>query len=800
MRPERLSIAGFGPFREPIELDLEDVDFFALVGPTGAGKSTVLDAISFALYGSVPRHGGGEVAPLVSVGSNEARVALDFSIGEARYLAARVLRRVASGAVQQKEARLERLDEPSVLAGGVREMQPAVVGLLGLPYEHFRKCVALPQGEFARFLHDRPADRQEVLAGLLGLDVYTRVGQRARERARVSRRDCEEAQRLLARLSDVTPERVDVARENLAALRTLHADVRSGALELTALDDQAASHEERANRLREQLAALSNLRPPLGLAALSEELMQARAATTAAETEVRTAATEMERRDRESAGLPDRAELAGAAQAHQHRAARSEELGEARRAEEACMAATRRAREALDVAAAALANADSLLETARTQHARHDLAADLRAGEPCPVCGQIVSQPPQLPSPAELEAARAARAEMGSRESRTRHEVQQAEMAEVAARTARESLAAQLAELEHLVAEHPDPQRVQQMISDAARVDALTHDAKERDRTARAALDLAQRSERALADRRREAVSELTSARDAVASLSPPVLDLDDVADAWAILTAWAAQQLPALEEQVRSSAEAAKTVRDERRRMLDTHVAAASKLGVAVELVDGEPTTLLEAVVDAGTSARHELERLERDLEQGEQLAKEVERLDGEAEVAEELGRLLSARGFEAWLVEEALARLVHGASSTLHELSRGDYSLSFDEQREFTVVDHRNADELRTARTLSGGETFQASLALALALADQLRELAAEHAAPIEAIFLDEGFGTLDAESLDTVAATIETLGARGRMVGIVTHVRELAERVPVRFEVRRVGASSIVERLDA
>ncbi|MDQ1521752.1 MAG: repair protein SbcC/Rad50, partial [Actinomycetota bacterium] len=64
------------------------------------------------------------------------------------------------------------------------------------------------------------------------------------------------------------------------------------------------------------------------------------------------------------------------------------------------------------------------------------------------------------------------------------------------------------------------------------------------------------------------------------------------------------------------------------------------------------------------------------------------------------------------------------------------------------------------------------------------------------LEAIFLDEGFGTLDPESLDVVASTIETLGTTGRMVGIVTHVRELADRVPVRFEVRKVGRSSTVE----
>ena len=69
----------------------------------------------------------------------------------------------------------------------------------------------------------------------------------------------------------------------------------------------------------------------------------------------------------------------------------------------------------------------------------------------------------------------------------------------------------------------------------------------------------------------------------------------------------------------------------------------------------------------------------------------------------------------------------------------------------------------------------------------------------ARLESLFLDEGFGTLDPDTLDVVATALDELGARGRMVGIVTHVRELAERLPVRFEVRKVGGSATVERVE-
>ena len=149
--------------------------------------------------------------------------------------------------------------------------------------------------------------------------------------------------------------------------------------------------------------------------------------------------------------------------------------------------------------------------------------------------------------------------------------------------------------------------------------------------------------------------------------------------------------------------------------------------------------------------------------------------------------------RNFERWLVAEALELLVDGrVGSAAWSCRPGSTRFAFEEtSRDFLVVDHRNANERRSVRTLSGGETFQASLALALALADQLADLAADGAARLESIFLDEGFGALDPDTLETVAGTIENLGAGDRMVGVVTHVRELADRMPVQYRVTQGSA---------
>ena len=100
MRLARLEISGFGAFRDPTTIDFTDTDFFALVGPTGSGKSTVIDAVCFALYGSVPRYEDKRLTRyVVTLGASEARVSLTFELEGTGYIATRVVRRSAKGSV-----------------------------------------------------------------------------------------------------------------------------------------------------------------------------------------------------------------------------------------------------------------------------------------------------------------------------------------------------------------------------------------------------------------------------------------------------------------------------------------------------------------------------------------------------------------------------------------------------------------------------------------------------------------------------------------------------------------------------
>jgi exonuclease SbcC len=298
--------------------------------------------------------------------------------------------------------------------------------------------------------------------------------------------------------------------------------------------------------------------------------------------------------------------------------------------------------------------------------------------------------------------------------------------------------------------------------------------------------------------------------RDSVGALSPPQPDRRDLLTEWTALAEWAAAERPAQLESAELEGRAATSTEREIRQQLATLAATCAGVGVepaaaargAESVAASEAATVLsamrEAVVVAATDAAHMLRSIVEGLAELERLLAERETVAGEAGVAQMLGNQLTATGFQRWLVAEALDLLVDGASETLRRLSADQYSLSRDDRNEFVVIDHRNADERRSAKSLSGGETFQASLALALALADQLAGLSTAGAARLESIFLDEGFGTLDPETLSVVADAIESLGSEERMVGVVTHVRELAERVPVRFEVRKGSRTSTVERL--
>lgn len=145
------------------------------------------------------------------------------------------------------------------------------------------------------------------------------------------------------------------------------------------------------------------------------------------------------------------------------------------------------------------------------------------------------------------------------------------------------------------------------------------------------------------------------------------------------------------------------------------------------------------------------------------------------------ELEKLFKGKKFVQFVAAERLKVVSLIASKTLMEISSGSYELATNNEGEFVIKDYKNGGIERETSTLSGGELFLASLALALALSTQIQ---LKNDAPLELFFLDEGFGTLDDNLLEEVISSLEKLQDSKRAIGLISHVTEIKNRVPVKL----------------
>jgi DNA repair protein SbcC/Rad50 len=793
MRPLRLELQGFTSYRDHTEIDFGDAEYFVLAGPTGSGKSTIIDAICFALYGSVPRYGHrGIVAPVITQGQLEAKVRLDFSVDGARYTAVRVVRRSRSGATT-KEARLERGGD--VIAGTADELTEAVTEIVGLSFEHFTKCVVLPQGEFARFLHDKPADRQDMLVRLLNLGVYEVMRQMAHQEAVKARSERDvAAHRLENEFADFTAEALDGAKARVQRLERLRNQVDEVMPHLEALTGEAASAETAAEQAEAWVELLCALEVPGEMAAFGDDMAHALKGLEEAEEMLKGASEAVIAADSARKELPRRDPLADAASAHRRRAALLEAAAVKSTAVKKLEAAAAKARSALETAQRRHDRALEAEAAARAEHAAVHLAASLSEGKPCPVCLQRVEKLPKHPPAAKLERAQAAVEKSGRAKQEAERKLQNASNTVAAGRAEAEADAKQLAALDKELESYPDPDEVAEQLALIDAADMAIDEARAKEAAARADDTRARDVIEKLRERERVERERFEKQRDLVVPLNPPSAARAELAADWEQLVKWAGTQVPKLTK----DAAAARAKSGKVSAQCDDLLKALAESCIECDVeIEGDDVKV--ATATAAANAKVRVTEVEKGIDTAAKLRTELEAKSLEHEVAAALAQHLKASGFERWLIGEALLRLVDGATSILRELSDDQYSLAIDDNWNFLGTDHHNANEERSAKTLSGGETFLASLALALALSDQLVELAAQGSARLEAIFLDEGFGTLDPETLDTAEASIANLAARGRMVGVITHVRDLADRIPLQFRVTKDARTSTVERIE-
>lgn len=385
-----------------------------------------------------------------------------------------------------------------------------------------------------------------------------------------------------------------------------------------------------------------------------------------------------------------------------------------------------------------------------------------------------------------------ARGQVGA--ARTEHSA--ADLAADRATRRLDETATRIADLTRTLAGQPDQATTRARLD---HLDALTTAERRAYAQVRTTAAEVRQAQAAAAEAEQVLTASRTQLRDqaqAVHPLGPPTLDLDDLTAAWSALTGWAAGQADTLTTRTLPGLETAQTRTQSAVRAAEealTGQVAGAGLPAVTPL---DHTRVQVTFADAVARAQATHATLRDRNRAREQISAQLQTATEQATVADTLEKLLRVNNFQKWLAGAALETLVVGASDALRELSGGQFDLTH-ENGEFHIIDHTDADAMRSVRTLSGGETFQASLALALTLSEQLSGLTTTGRARLDSIFLDEGFGTLDADSLDVVAATLERLTQSDRMVGIITHVASLADRVPVRYAVTRDATGSRVVR---
>jgi DNA repair protein SbcC/Rad50 len=819
MRPLELSLKGFRsyPGKRETVLDFRGRLLVGIVGPIGSGKSSILDAVSFALYGRTPSVTR-DTRSLIHQRSDGGTVALRFEVEGQVWRVVRAMRRRG-----QSQHALYRLDgdgaDPATTetVTGDREVTARVATLLAMDFDAFGRSVLLAQGEFDRFLSSPPVERDKVLKGVFGYDRIDRMREAARDRAR----DADlEADKIALRVQELDRIAADL-EERRTAVQELAATVarlEEAAPRLVALDERVAAAAETARRAGARLQELAGL---MDRVPGSVELEQMVAAATAAATRRGAAARVLEQaeQDRRRADRslraaeedgtrerveraaamvatlePLRAALADAARRHETRRTRRDTLAtEATRAVERRTATERTAAEraaATAEAQRALTAAEEALHAARHADMALTLRRGLAAGAACPVCAQEVTTLPEAGDAAGLEAAERAwdearrRRDEAERASRTAAtEATAATEGAAAAARAVESAESDVAEAAAAMAAAGDAvaaveAELVSLLGDGDPAAVLA-----RQREALSALEAAAQATAAAAQAAREEHDEailagqeagrrLGEVRMVLAGVAARLGDDAGIPDDDPAGLAAAEARLREMWKDASGSAE-----KERAAAVRAGEEAATTRRAILADLeVEGEFAAALAAARAEHAVASAAVARSEKAVAGRDEVVATHSAATDRKDRLDRLAADLTDSRFIRYLLDEERARLADLGSDHFQRLSAGRYR--FTEDGAFEVVDLTAADAVRKSDSLSGGETFLASLALAISLA----EMVARTGGRLDAFFLDEGFGSLDPEHLDLAMEGIEALVAEheDRLVVVVSHVPEMRSRV--------------------
>jgi len=840
--PDKLKVRNFMCYGEDVPpLDFAGIHVAGLVGDNGHGKSALLDAITWALWGKARTSRDDN---LVRQGETEMEVDLEFTLGEQRYrvVRRRTLRKRGGQTDLQLQAwtgtDFQLLTEPTV-----RATQQRIISLLRLDYETFINSAFLVQGEADRFTTQPPGKRKEILGEILGLSRYDEYQKQAREKAREQARrvtqlegEIAEADRELANealyrqqereagkkvdgLEQVVGE-ADQARQTLGeqvrgleerereaqALERRTAQMRQQAQALLrrVQDKESRLHElEALVKRREEIeAGVQGLRKARkrfrSLMQFSEKRRQLEGEQHQVEQRLLEARHEL---DKQAQVLRDRLEkVGGQARAEaqwrervgqlQNRVAQLE-------AAQGQQAALQEEQQGLTNERAALQQENQRLKE-EMQSLRERIGLLEEATEPhCPLCQQSLSPDERNRLVEEMNAEGQSK-KAAYLESAGRIDAINGELGQVQKKLAR--LSQDLSGLGPL----------QRELAAAEQSLRQSREAREDETELQASLErLAEQIQKGEVAPHEEARLRELEAELQKVSYDPQELQeieqrvkkLEPLESEMARLEA-AQEQI----ENLRSDLEGDRQQLDGQQAQIEAEEARREELLREVKDLDQLRVDLrqrdlaLEKARDELAEARGELGAARQRVANCERLRvakgdkeKEKEKAATEQALFDELDEALGRRGVQALLIDQALPEIMEEANRLLSRMTDGRMRVELNTQRDtrsggtIETLDIIISDELgsRPYELYSGGEAFRINFALRVALS---RLLARRAGARLQTLIIDEGFGTLDAMGRQRLIEAIDSISGDFDRILVVTHVEELKDIFPVRIEVTK------------
>ena len=876
MKPIQLVLSAFGPYVERTVIDfsaLGEEGLFLIAGDTGAGKTTIFDAISFALYGEAS--GGKEKRKSKSFHSDyvsdqtETYVELTFRHrGETWWIRRnleyqRPAKKKKDGMEtttrQAADAQMRNEDTGEEILS-MDDVNRRVRELLGLTQDQFTQTVMIAQGDFLKILTASSDDRKKLFRDLFHTNLYVDLQSRLQEKNRA----CADEQKALEQVilsaeGKIDPEAEFAEREILLSYcgQIQHTDALCTLLARLIEQEKAAQEQARAQKKEaaDQIGALiaavtegerinrdfadweSKKARLAALTAGQGEIDAQRAALAAArraqQLETDEALMRRTRRDMDAqrAALSEaQAALEQAEKALPEAETRMKEaesrggeihalLAQAKQMEDCLpvLGEVERLKAALDTQKRELQRLteDSSRAQAAYTAAQNSyylsqaglLARELKAGQPCPVCGSTAH-----PCPAQITP-----------ETVTRQALEQAAKRRETAEKAQSDAATRLAANRAALDEREDRLRALKIGTDetrqrlAARIDAAHQAAADRQR----AIDEARSAYQALDKRKTAAQSAVDAAQKQLAALEE---DLRAQTEAFGQKRmAHGFEDEASYRLAKRTNAEIERLDREIRNFDEQKRTLAAQTHELEDKLSGRQKTDLTAlqnrraAALDRQAKAENAEKAMVRKLTLHESAEREIRQANaaiqkkrGKWQIIQELytccagiaaGNPRAKLTFEAYVQQYYFRFVVAAANKRLTRLTDGMFTLRVMREAanrvsqsglDLEVLD-RSTGQARDVSTLSGGESFLASLALALGLSDAVQSQSGQ--IRMDAMFIDEGFGSLDENALRSSIDVLLELADGKRLIGIISHVQELEERIDKQIVVTKTPNGSTV-----